>query len=178
MRGIGATNTEGADVRWIEATAENTGLPDHAFALVAFGSSFNVTDRQSALRESARLLRPRGWFACMWNHRDLDDPVQAEVEAIIRSHVRDYALGTRREDQTAEIGRSRLFGPVLVIEAPFRWILPKDDFVAAWRSHATLKRQAGSAFPAVIADIEAALASRDTLEVPYVTRLWCAEVKA
>lgn len=59
------------DVRWHEGTGEATGQAEDSFEMVTFGSSFNVCDRQEALRESARILRPRGWFGCMWNHRQL-----------------------------------------------------------------------------------------------------------
>jgi len=67
MRANGIRRTAGLDgVRWHDGTAEVNGQPDAAFQLVTFGSSFNVADRQVALRETARVLRPGGWFACLW----------------------------------------------------------------------------------------------------------------
>ena len=81
MRERGRTRTAPwPDVRWGEGTGEDTGMGDDAFDLVTFGSSFNVTDRARALGETARVLKPRGWFACLWNHRDLDDPTQSAIE--------------------------------------------------------------------------------------------------
>lgn len=71
--------------------------------MVSFGSSFNVVERPAALREVKRIAVARGWFACRWNHRDLDDPLQKEVEATIVSLVPGYGYGVRREDQTAVI---------------------------------------------------------------------------
>ena len=44
---------------------ENTGQSSGRFGLVTFGSSFNVCDREKALEETARILKPGGWFACV-----------------------------------------------------------------------------------------------------------------
>lgn len=177
MRALGIERTDAnPTVAWYEGTGEATGMPTAAYALVTFGSSFNVCDRAAALRETARILAPGGWFACLWNHRDLDDPLQAEVEALIRGRVPDYALGTRREDQTAVIRASGLFGPVEALEGQIVHTVPAQHWVEAWRSHATLARQAGGEHPAVVAAIEDLLKARglDAVPVPYTTRAWVA----
>ena len=57
------------NVNWYEATGESTHQNSQTFELVTFGSSFNVCDRPAALQETARILKPSGWFACLWNHR-------------------------------------------------------------------------------------------------------------
>lgn len=177
MREIGIANTNGKPVVWSVGTGEATGLPGAAFDLVTFGSSFNVTDRARTLREVQRILRPRGWFACMWNHRDLDDPLQAKVEAIIRSHIPEYDYGTRREDQTGVIRASGLFEEPIAIEGRTTRSQRVADYVEAWRSHATLQRQAGERLAAVIRAIEALLDGAGTIVVPYTTRLWCARLR-
>ena len=167
-------NTERGRVAWRVGTGEETGLATALYDLVTFGSSFNVTDRGRALAEAARILRPRGWFACMWNHRDLDDEVQQICEQIIRDRIPGYDYGTRREDQTAVIRESGLFQEPEVIEEKTVHVLSLDDFVEAWRSHATLARQAADRFPAIIEAIAGALAGRSEISVPYTTRLWAA----
>lgn len=178
MRALGQSRTEGrSGISWHEGTGEATGQPTGAFALTTFGSSFNVTDRVAALRESARLLRPGGWFVCMWNHRDIEDPTQRLIEEAIRAEIAGYAYGTRREDQTAVIDACGLFGPVRQIEGEVAHTQTVADCLEAWRSHATLQRQAGDRFPAVIDRIAAVLASTgDPLRVPYTTRMWLARV--
>ena len=103
MRAVGQSVTADLPVTWHTGTGEETGQADAAFDAVTFGSSFNTTDRQRALGETARVLRPRGWFVCLWNHRDLNDPVQKQVEHYIKSKIDGYGYGTRREDQTEVI---------------------------------------------------------------------------
>ena len=177
MRACGIRNTAGQGIEWSVGTGERTGLPAHCAELVTFGSSFNVTDRAATLKEVARIARPRGWFACMWNHRDLDDEVQRLCEQVILEHLPDYRYGSRREDQTEVIRASGLFEEPVVFEGGTVHEMPLGDFMDAWRSHATLQRQAGEAFPVIVGDIEAALAGRRTVEVPYTTRVWCARLR-
>jgi len=53
--------------------------------------------------------------------------------------------------------------------------IPSKDYIDAWRSHATLERQAGSRFSAVIDAIAKVVHPRETLAVPYITRVWYAQ---
>jgi len=180
MRANGIKRTEKfANVRWHEGTGEATGQVAQAFDMVTFGSSFNVCDRQQALKETARILKPRGWFACMWNHRQLEDPIQAQIEAIIKARVSGYGYGTRREDQTAVIDESGLFGPVVHLDSRVMHEQTIEECVEAWRSHATLERQAGAAFHDVVAAIESYLQSLGTpcIQIPYSTNIWVAQLR-
>jgi ubiquinone/menaquinone biosynthesis C-methylase UbiE len=179
MRANGVKRTERlGNVRWHEGTGEATGQASQAFDIVTFGSSFNVCDRHQALKETARILKPRGWFACMWNHRQLENPIQAQIEAIIKERVSGYGYGTRREDQTAVIDSSGLFGPVVHVDARVMHEQTIEECVEAWRSHATLERQAGAAFHQVVAAIEDYLRRLGTpsIQIPYSTNIWVAQL--
>ena len=180
MRKYGVMRTKGMEgSEWFEGTGEDTGQENSVFDLVTFGSSFNVTNRQVALRETKRIGKDKAWFAAMWNHRDLDDPVQKEIEGIIKAAIPEYGYGTRREDQTAEINESGLFGPVHKIEGGVMHSQNVIEMVEAWRSHATLQRQAGDKFHDIIDDIEKMLISldKDEINIPYTTRIWAAQLK-
>lgn len=180
MRANGIKRTEKlGNVRWHEGTGEATSQAAQSFDMVTFGSSFNVCDRQQALKETARILKPRGWFACMWNHRQLEDPIQAQIEAIIKERVPGYGYGTRREDQIAVIDASGLYGPVVHLDSRVVHEQSIEECVEAWRSHATLQRQAGAAFHDVVAAIESYLQSLGTpsIKIPYSTNIWMAQLR-
>lgn len=168
-----------ASITWYEGTGEHTKRPSNAYDLVTFGSSFNVCDRQKAMKETCRLLKPHKYFACMWNHRDLDDPVQRGIENIIRQHIKDYDYGTRREDQRPVIEGSGLFEDIHHVEGTVQHTQTLAQVVEAWRSHATLHRQAGSAFQNILLKIENFLSSleKETIVIPYTTRIWVARKK-
>ncbi|MBI4373682.1 MAG: class I SAM-dependent methyltransferase [Deltaproteobacteria bacterium] len=181
MRNHGINRTKHLNnVRWHEGTGENTNQPASFFDLVSFGSSFSVTDRAATLKETARILKAGGWFACLWNHRVLEDPIQSKIEGIIASAIKNYSYGYRREDQTAVIDESGLFGPVKKIEGVVVHHQRIDDCIEAWRSHATLQRQAGNRFDQIIGRIDDYLRSfdprQDSIKIPYVTRVWTAQV--
>ncbi len=164
-------------ISWIKGTGENTGQQNDIFKLVTFGSSFNVTNRIDTLKETARILKADGWFACMWNHRRLDDPVQSEIENIIQTILPDYAYGIRREDQADIINQSGLFGKIHKFEASVCHEQTVDDCMEAWQSHATLKRQSGNKFGDIMKKIKNVLTSTkmEKITVPYDTRVWIAQ---
>lgn len=180
MRANGIKRTAGlVNVSWSEGTGEATGRPSGAYDFVSFGSSFNACDRAAALRETWRLLKPGKWFACLWNHRDLDDPVQAGIENIIKTRIPNYAYGTRREDQTAIIFASGLFEDIQAVQGRIMHTCTVEAVVEAWRSHATLHRQAGEAFPAIIEEIASFLRGlgKSKIDIPYTTHAWMARRK-
>ncbi len=181
MRAIGIQNTTGKPVTWSAGTGEHTGLPSRTFHAAFFGSSFNVVDKTKTLAEVCRILGPNGWFGCRWNHRDLNDPVQLQVESIIKNSIPSYSYGSRREDPTSVIEAQGRFSPVTRIERSFTWNMSRSDIITAWKSHATLRRQAKTEaiFDAIIRDIETYLGSRGAMiAVPYTTRIYLAQMTA
>tara|TARA_B100001123_G_scaffold224562_1_gene252827 strand:+ start:324 stop:1091 length:768 start_codon:yes stop_codon:yes gene_type:complete len=180
MRENGINRTKNLDhVAWFTGTGEQTGQEAQSFDLVTFGSSFNVCDRQAALIETSRILKPKGWFACMWNHRQLDDPIQSGIEDIIKSIVPEYGYGVRREDQRKVIEQSNLFDPVVHLDAKVNHQQSVAECVEAWLSHATLQRQSGEMFGSVVDKIEEYLNTwnKEEIQIPYSTNIWLARLK-
>jgi len=178
MRAIGMQNTNGKGAIWSIGTGEATGLPANSVYAVFFGSSFNVVDQSAALSEVCRILVPRGWFACMWNHRDLNDPIQERIESIIKSSIPTYSYGSRRVDPTSIINASGRFSAVYPIEGSFVWKMSRSDDIVAWKSHATLRRQADSdsVFNKIIEEIANYLEGLpETIPIPYTTRIYFAQ---
>lgn len=180
MRENGIKITSGfKNVLWHEGVGEATGMPGQTYDLVTFGSSFNVCNRQEALLECKRILKPGGGFACMWNHRDLNDPLQKEIEEIFIENIPGYSYGTRREDQTEVINTSGLFEKVNYVEGSVVYSVLADDFIEAWKSHGTVQRQAKEKFDLINAQIKSLVESKkkEYLDVPYTTRIWMARLK-
>ena len=180
MRKNGIRRTQQFDnVQWFIGTAENTTQASDSFEACTFGSSFNVCDQQLALAEVKRIIKPQGWFICMWNHRDLEDVHQKSFEDIIKSKISDYSYGNRREDQTKVLTESNLFQSIQFVTGDLLHSQTAEECVEAWRSHGTLHRHAGDRFYGIIDEIEAYLTSQNlqTIQVPYKTRAWIAQFK-
>ena len=178
MRKNGINKTKHfSNVRWMAGTGEATGQEANEFDIVTFGSSFNVCDRRQTLIEASRILKENGWFMCLWNHRDLSNPIQAEIERIIKKAVPEYGYGSRREDQATVIRDSGLFSNIEKFDGGIEHTQTVAECVEAWRSHATLSRQAGSAFLSIIENIEKFLQTLEhtSIEIPYKTLGWVAQ---
>lgn len=180
MRANGIKRTEKyPDVKWYDGVGEHTGMESDKFEMVTFGSSFNVCNRQEALRETKRILKANGWFACMWNHRDLNDPLQKEIENILKKQIPGYSYGSRREDQTEVINQSGLYKDVIYIEGSVVYDLLAEDFIEGWKSHGTVQRQSKEKFDLVNLQIRKAVEAKGSkyIKVPYTTRIWMAQLK-
>ncbi len=168
------------NITWVNTTAENSLLPGNTFDMVSFGSSFNVVDRTTALIESLRICKPNGWFMAIWNHRDLDNPLQQSIEACIKENLPSYDYGLRRQDQRAFIEQSGLFSQIEYFESSMLVTQAIDDVLGAWYSHATLQRQAGGKLADITQNIAKILHGQPTktIETPYTSRAWVARFRS
>jgi len=74
-----------------EGRAEATSLEAHSVDLVAAGQALHWFDRPRARAEFARILRPGGWVALVWNERLTSTPFLADYEQLLHRYSRDYA---------------------------------------------------------------------------------------
>jgi len=80
----------------IDATAEATTLPDASVDIVAAGRAFHWFDKDRALAEFRRILKPGGWITLVAADRDRDakDPLyRAQIDAyedLMSEHGIDY----------------------------------------------------------------------------------------
>jgi ubiquinone/menaquinone biosynthesis C-methylase UbiE len=94
----------------LDATAEATALPAASIDLVAAGRAFHWFDKDRALAEFRRILKPSGWVALIAADRDRDskDPVyRPQIDAyeqMMSTHGIDYTgvvrSGYRTYDKT------------------------------------------------------------------------------
>jgi SAM-dependent methyltransferase len=95
----------------LDGTAEAIPVDDAAVDGVTVGQAFHWFDGDAALAEIARVLRPRGLLALVWNRRVEDDPVNQAIDAIVDSHRGE--VPTHRGDAwRAAFDRTPLFGPL------------------------------------------------------------------
>ena len=85
MRAQAEAATAAENVRFVQAYAQETGLPDGVADIVACSQSFHWMEPEPTLAEAARILRPGGVFAAY----DYDWPpvVHWEVEAAFEEMV-------------------------------------------------------------------------------------------
>jgi SAM-dependent methyltransferase len=88
-----------------DATAEATTLAASSVDLVTAAQAFHWFDRAKARAEFARILRPGGWVALIWNERRLDSTAfLRDYEQLLLRFGTDYEK-VRHENVAGEIGQ-------------------------------------------------------------------------
>ncbi len=85
-------------VEWREGTAEATGLADASVDLVTCAQAFHWFRPPEALAEFARILRPGGRLALVWNNRDHSDPLTRGYIGAIRAVSGEHPVEMRDFD--------------------------------------------------------------------------------
>lgn len=90
-------------------SAEATGLGDASVDLVTAAQAFHWFDPARTRVELARVLRPAGPVALVWNQRE-DTPLNRDYEAMLERFAPDYA-SVRERDRAAEPKIRAFFAP-------------------------------------------------------------------
>lgn len=105
MRAVAERELGGhAGFRAAEGTAEATGLAGGSVDLVVAAQAFHWFDRRPARAEIARILRPGGRLALVWNDRVKDaTPFDRGYEGLLLAHGTDYRAVDHRQIGDDEI---------------------------------------------------------------------------
>ncbi|SCL40080.1 Methyltransferase domain-containing protein [Micromonospora pallida] len=167
MRATLADVTPG--VTALSGSAEAVPLPDGTADAVLVGQAYHWFDRDRAHAEIARVLRPGGTFAPIWNSRDESVDWVAELGRIAGWH--DIA-GDLVEEIT-DFGPA--FGPVELFEVAHRITRTLDEVVGMLRTRSSYLTAGAAERARVDRELRALfaehpdLAGRTTLDLPYRT---------
>jgi ubiquinone/menaquinone biosynthesis C-methylase UbiE len=103
--------------------AEAIPLRDESVDAVVCGQSFHWFRRREAMREIRRVLRPGGGLGLIWNARDRDDPLQAQVTRLLQPFV---PPGREALPTTASRFVAEAFGELVTAEFRFEQELDAD----------------------------------------------------
>jgi SAM-dependent methyltransferase len=162
-------------VAQVGADAVRLPFADGSFDAVTVAQAFHWFAGAEAVSEFARVLRPGGGLALIWNERDESDPLVAELTRISKWDVHQpYPPGM---DFGSLIDASGAFGPVARTQFRFTQELDREAFVeqVASRSYVVVlpddRRQA-------LLDGVAALAAGldEPIPLPYIADTFCTRV--
>ncbi len=164
-------------VRWVEGTAEATGLPDRALDLVLCAQAFHWFRTLEALAEFRRILRPAGRLALMWNKRDRADALTSRYTEAIRAVSGEHPAQTMPFDPTT-VHAGGHFRPARVVNFPNRQRLTREGLIGRAMS-ASYVPKSGPAHEQLIrslTDAHAAHADAEgAVELKYNTRIYLSE---
>jgi SAM-dependent methyltransferase len=107
----------------VAGRAEAMPLPDGSADVVASAQAFHWFDHDDALPEIARVLRPGGRLALVWNSRDDRDPWMSRLSAIIGNE------SIQESDVVPILDESGLFRWVETKRFSFEQILDRDGLL-------------------------------------------------
>lgn len=154
-------------------TAEEIPLPDASVDTVVAGSAFHWFDSGRALPELARVLRPGGSLALVWNQPDARTGWVRQLDEITGAARRRISRAKSPDD-------SNFFGTAETAEFPHAHRLTRESLAALTQTQtfsyyllldatgrADLLRRVDE-----LAQGHPELAGREAFELPYVTHCW------
>jgi SAM-dependent methyltransferase len=154
----------------VRGSAETIPLPDGSADVVTCAQAFHWFDPAVALREMARVLRPGGRIALVWNTRDDQQAWVAELTDTVIGRSEFRAGGVRAT--TDRVDESGLFGPVERASFAHVQLLGREDLVELVRSRSQCAVLSEDERVPVLERVEAlfdAHAGDGVLAMPYVT---------
>ncbi|MCP4605092.1 MAG: class I SAM-dependent methyltransferase [Proteobacteria bacterium] len=179
MRKEGKEYTSQYNVDWRQGSGEETGLEDSSVQWVLMASSFHWVDKDKALKEFHRILRPGGFFTALWNPRDLEN---SELHGRIEKRIYEIASDIKRVSSgsakyTQGIKETLLstghFENVVFVEGYHDVHMSKERYMSAWRSVNDIQHQAGpEKWEKILSAIEQEISDQDEIVTSYKTRSW------
>jgi SAM-dependent methyltransferase len=168
MRAQLAAATDGRTA--LAGTAEDIPLPDASADAVIAGQAYHWFDAGAAHTEAARVLRPGGYFAAVWNLRDRREAWVAALDAIAK------AAGDREHDRPASFGT--LFTPVehreFVHETPITGV-HLVEMMTTRSYYVTADPDTRKRFTAALTNLARThpdLSGRESFPLPYRTEVY------
>lgn len=133
----------------VAGRAESMPLPDASADVVTSAQAFHWFDHDDALPEIARVLRPAGRLALVWNSRDDRDPWMARLSAIIGNET------VEESDVVPILDESGLFRWVETARYTFDQVLDRDGLLDLVLSRSYLAKLPPAEREPVLAEVSA-----------------------
>lgn len=168
------------NVRWVAGAAGATGLASASVGLVLCAQSYHWFQTAAALREFARILRPAGRLALMWNQRSRIDPFTAGFRQAITAVGGESSM-ERLPFNAALVDESGLFTPIQRHGWPNEQVLSLDALIgrAQSASHVPLDGPDGARIVQLLTDLHARYADAEGhVRLVYETELYTCSARA
>ena len=99
----------------IDGGAEDTGLAAASVDLITAAQAFHWFNNEQSRKEFARILKPGGQLALIWNRRRLEQPFQQAYDALLREVAPEYGQVNHMNLSSAAIAEFFAAGEMQVL---------------------------------------------------------------
>lgn len=160
----------------VRAGAEQLPFADASFDVVTVATAFHWFDPQRALPEIARVLRPAGHLALVWNTRDSTTPWTQELDLVLRSAQPPTLRGDWGTDSVHALDSSPWFAPPERADFDHTQMLSLGGLRGLVASRSYVIALDPAAREALLAQVSALFEqyaqAGDELALPYRTQCW------
>jgi ubiquinone/menaquinone biosynthesis C-methylase UbiE len=163
----GFTSTDGS--------AEETNLADHSVDLIVAAQAFHWFRNNESQSEFARILKPSGWVALVWNQRKIQQPFQQDYDALLRQYAPEYSAANHMNIPDDAIAKFLAGEDYQTFCFENVQVLDKDGFLGRMQSSSYTPAIGTPGYPILLATAERLFAShavQGRISFEYDTRLY------
>ena len=117
-------------IRFEDGNAENTQLQDNSVDLVTCFQAFHWFNPEPTLKEFARILKPKGRLAIVWNNRDRQDEFTKEYSNLMKiASKATKSKSKSREDKIKSLRNTPFFSSVCHLVFFHQHTLNRDGLI-------------------------------------------------
>jgi SAM-dependent methyltransferase len=178
----------GLHVATVAANAEDTGIASGSVDLATAAQAFHWFDRDRALAEMARIVRPGGGIALFWNMRDerrsafvvaYHDLLEASFGSRDTGRYLEAGRPTGRHATRAALERASAFESVKLAELNHEVVMTAAEFIGMAFTASYVRAQAPEGQAAFHRAVETLLERHGLVDkpfsIPYSIDLWTAQ---
>jgi SAM-dependent methyltransferase len=160
----------------IAGTAEDIPLADVSMDAVFVADALHWFDRERAIPEIARVLRPGGGFAILWNRREWNGEVNPwldEFGKLVQPHIEaagGFAL--TNVDWTGEIEATGLFDKLAEDRVEHLQRVTPDEFLALIGSWSHIANLPGEERATFLDQVRALIGDQPEIELRYAAQMF------
>lgn len=159
----------------INATAENTSLPDCSVDLVTVAQAFHWFDRGRFKNECKRILKKRGKVVLVWNDRDSDSEIIKDNFAVNKKYCKDFKGSSNGIDFSKNAFSDFFNGDFDIVEFCNNLVYTREDFIARNLSSSYAPKENDIIYNDYVKAVEEVFEKyqvNGTVKYPYITRCY------
>lgn len=168
-----------ANITSINATAENTSLPDCSVDLVTVAQAFHWFDRVVFKHECKRILKSNGKVVLVWNDRDSDSEIIKDNFAVNKKYCKDFKGSSNGIDFSKNAFSDFFSGEFELVEFCNNLVYTREDFIARNLSSSYAPKENDPIYDdyiKAITDVFEKHQTNGTVNYPYITRCYFGKI--